>query len=62
MKQKIKRNYYTVEVPSDCESNPEKRFDLAILEARERASLYVIPCQWRKIWDDGENIRIVRER
>ena len=58
----IVRNYYTVDIPSDCETDEERRFELAILGARERANLFVIPCQWRKVWDNGERIRIVRER
>ena len=59
---KDKYDYYKVDIPSDCTDDPEKRFDLAILEARERAYLYVIPCQWRLISDDGETVKVCRVR
>jgi hypothetical protein len=58
---KTKRNYYTVNIPSDCTTDVDERFSLAIIEAKERARLYVIPANWRLISDDGENVRIVRE-
>ena len=61
MKPKIVRNYYTVDVPQDCEEDPERRFDLAILEARDRARLCKLPCNWRLVWDSGDSIRICRE-
>jgi len=53
--------YMTCDIPSDCESDPDRRFDLAILQAKERMHTYAIPCQWRMIWDDGERVRLVRE-
>jgi hypothetical protein len=55
-------DYYVVNIPSDCTEDPEERADLAINEARERAVLYVIPCEWRIMSDDGENVRVVRKR
>jgi hypothetical protein len=55
-------DYYAVNIPSDCTEDPEERADLAINEARERAALYVIPCEWRIMSDDGENVRVVRKR
>lgn len=61
MTKTIRRVYMTVEIPSDCETDPERRFELAILEARERMRHYVMPCQWRKVWDNGQKVRLVRE-
>ena len=56
----LRYHYYTIEVPSDCETDPELRFDLAVNEARERANLYIMPCEWRLIRDNGEDVRICR--
>lgn len=55
-------DYYTVEIPSDAEEDPEERFDMAIVAARDRARLYVIPCDWRLVRDDGETITVCRKR
>lgn len=57
----IQRTYMTCDVPSDCESDPDRRFDLAILQAKERMKTYCIPANWRLVWDDGERVRVVRE-
>jgi hypothetical protein len=57
-----KYDYYTVEIPSDWEKNANIRFGLAIGEARERARLFVLPCDWRLISDDGTRVKICRER
>jgi len=61
MAQTLGRVYMTCDVPSDCETDAEARFDLAVLQARERMTTYAIPCQWRLVWDNGEQVRIVRE-
>mgnify|MGYP001589012867 FL=1 len=58
---RIKRNYYTIEVPSDCETDPDTRFELAYMQAEECTRRYFMPCNWRLISDDGENVRLVRE-
>lgn len=57
-----KYDYYNVEIPSDCTEDEEERFDLAIMEAKERARLWVMPCNWRLVSDNGEVVRVVRER
>lgn len=58
---KVRRVYRTIDIPSDCESDPDKRFDLAILNARDEMRDYVMPANWRLVWDNGEQVRIVRE-
>lgn len=55
-------DYYNVDIPPDCEADPEKRFDLAVLEAGDRARLYVMPCNWILISDDGHNVRVCHKR
>jgi hypothetical protein len=61
MKTKLVRNYYTVLIEAEAETDLERRFELAILEAKERARIFRIPCQWRLVWTKGDLIRIVRE-
>ena len=51
---------YLVEIPEDIEE-PE-RGDLAINEARERARLYVLPCNWLILNDDGLTVTVGRIR
>lgn len=55
-------DYYVIDVPSDIALSPDERFDLAILQAREQARLYVMPCNWRLISDNGEQVKVCRER
>jgi hypothetical protein len=59
---KLTYDYYTVNIPSDCENNPSIRFDLAVMQARENARLYVTPCNWKLISDTGEDVKICRIR
>jgi len=59
---KCHRDYYAVEIPSDCSTDPDERLDLAIIEARERARIYAVPCAWYRVKDDGETIKIARVR
>lgn len=53
--------YYTVNIPSDCESDPGRRFDLAVMQLRESTRIYRMPCNWRLISDNGEDVKICRE-
>lgn len=57
---KAKRNYYTIDLPSDVTEDKDYRMNLAIEEANQRARKYVMPCLWQVIRDTGEKIRIVR--
>ncbi len=41
------RNYYRVAVPGDLDDNIESLGQHAIDEARERARLHCMPCNWR---------------
>lgn len=52
--------YFTIDIPSDCEEDPERRFDLAVLNAREEAETYVMPCSWVLLWDTGEEVTVKR--
>lgn len=61
-KNKPTSDYYTVNIPSDCASNPEERADLAFMALEERVRLFALPCSWTVINDDGENIRVRRTR
>ena len=58
---KKKYNYYSINIPSDCEENKDRRFDLAIIQAKEKSRLYCMPCNWRLISDNGETVKICRE-
>lgn len=67
IEQEIKRDYegyrlvfFDVNVPSDCETDKARRYDLAVMQGKEEAEDYVMPAEWRLIEDDGENLRIVR--
>jgi hypothetical protein len=55
-------DYYKVEVPSDEESNPGERAQLAILRAFERARLWPVPCEWYIVSDTGELVTVRRRR
>ena len=55
-------DYYEVNIPHDCSSEPEERGQLAFMEAEERAKLYAIPCLWRVVEDDGETVKVCRIR
>jgi hypothetical protein len=60
-KRKLRRRYYTVNIPQDCESETEKRFDLAYLSCMDNPKIpYIIPAQWHMVWDEGDYIRICR--
>ncbi len=59
---RLKYDYYNINIPSDMSDNPEERGDLAIHQAREIAKLYCIPCDWTIISDDGEMVRVRRRR
>jgi hypothetical protein len=58
---KLVYDYYDVDLPSDC-CDESERFDLAVNQAREMARLYVMPCEWRLVSDDGESVRVCRVR
>ncbi len=45
-------DYYTVNIPLDCETNPEKRAELAFMEIENRSRVYHLPCTWRVVWDN----------
>jgi hypothetical protein len=48
------RDYYNVSIPGDLSDNMEDLAEQAITEARERARLYCIPCEWRVKHISGE--------
>lgn len=59
----MKRNntvtlYYTEDIPSDCETDANARFELAIAAIRERQTRYHVPASWRVVSDNGEQLRI----
>ena len=40
------RDYYTVSIPGDLSEEMTDLENQAITEARERAKLWVVPCEW----------------
>jgi hypothetical protein len=40
------RDYYTVSIPGDLSEEMNDLENQAITEARERAKLFAIPCEW----------------
>ena len=54
------RNYYTIDLPTQPEDNAQRRFILAVMYAGEMAKNRPLPCGWRKVWDDGTQVRICR--
>jgi len=46
----------------DAYGDTEKALDGAIDQARERARLYVIPCQWNAFYNDDDGITVERYR
>lgn len=51
---------FKIDIPDDCESDPDRRFELAILQVREQQKDFVIPCDWEKISDTGNVVKIRR--
>lgn len=47
-------DYYTVSIPGDASDSLEDIASMAIDEARERARLYAIPCEWTACHVSGE--------
>lgn len=62
MPNRFQYDYYRVNVPSDCEEDPEKRAQLAFIQAEEMTRVYAIPCEWAVLEDDGSDIRVRRKR
>lgn len=70
MARKYRYDYYTIDVPREAFESPdmseeetdERQADCAINEAREKARLYVIPCEWRIISQVGDTVRVCRVR
>jgi hypothetical protein len=58
---KYRYNYVDIYIPSDCESNPLERADLAILNARERFRDWVMPANWWVVKDTGQVVRVCRK-
>jgi hypothetical protein len=54
MARKKRYHYYTVAVPSDLSGSEQVKAEQAITEARERARLYILPCDWHAV-KVGEN-------
>jgi hypothetical protein len=51
---KFVRDYYLVQLPGDCADSLDIAAQLAIVEARERARLYCLPCEWQVTHLSGE--------
>lgn len=47
---------FTVDIPSDCSTDPAERARLAFMAAEDQAETYRMPCTW-----NGENIVVSRE-
>jgi hypothetical protein len=62
------RDYYTIAVPGDAFATLEEVKDQAINEARERAKLWCVPCEWSatvvrgEIGDSEITVRVRRRR
>jgi hypothetical protein len=57
----FKYDYYKVDIPDDI-TDPRERARLAMMDARQRARLWVIPAIWTVIKDDGAEIIVRRTR
>lgn len=54
--------YYNVDIPLDCETDQERRFDLAILTVKESIEkIFHLPCNWRLISDKDGIVKICKE-
>lgn len=59
---------YKIKLPGDVYDNKEDFLDLAIREAKERTTLFVVPCEWKaeflagEIGDSEIVIKVVRKR
>jgi len=51
---KTVRDYYTIQVPGDAFETIEDASSYAVREARDRAKLYCIPCEWQCKLISGE--------
>ena len=55
-------DYYKVDVPSDFSEDADERGQTAIMEAEERARIWVRPCRWDVLEDDGRTVVVRRKR
>lgn len=51
-----------IDMPSDVTDDDDERANLIILNAREEAAIYALPCDWAIIDDDGELATVRRIR
>jgi hypothetical protein len=61
MASRYRYDYYRVDVPEDVGTMKE-RCSVAIETARERATLYVVPCAWEVLTIAGERFTVRRKR
>ena len=54
-------DYYDINVPYDV-GQDGTRLEVAIMEAREKARLYVMPCEWTAWIVDDETVQVRRRR
>ena len=50
----LRYDYYRVEVPGDCADSIRELGAIAITEARERARVYAMPCDWTATHVSGD--------
>ena len=66
MSNKYAYDYYSIEMDSDIRAYFDNNYsdicECAFNQAREQARLYVIPCEWTLISDDGYTMIIRRKR
>lgn len=55
-------DYYEVNIPHDCSSDPEERGQLAFITAEVGVRIYALPCVWKVLSDDGETVKVCRIR
>lgn len=57
----MRYDYYQVDIPEDV-GDKEQRLDLAMDEAKERANLWVVPCEWTAWIINSQYVRVRRMR
>ena len=62
MRKRYIYDYYDVDIPDDCEEDADRRFLLAVNQARDAARIYAIPCLWYLVFLDGNVVRVCRRR
>ena len=57
---RFRYHYYNIKIPPEESVDKEERAIMAINDARDIARLYIMPCSWKVLRDDGNTVKVCR--